>query len=49
MAISSRRSATTKAQPTKVFQDIITWMNNWNVEENYGLHGPMQVVYSERK
>ena len=32
-----------------VSQDIIDWMNRWNVGENDVLHGPKQVIYSEQK
>lgn len=49
MARSARRGATTRAQAANVSQDIIDWMNRWNIGENDVVHGPMRVVYSERK
>jgi hypothetical protein len=47
MARSERRGAPTMEQAANVFQDIIDWMNRWNIGENDVLHGPMRVVYSE--
>ena len=49
MARSARQGATTWAQAMNLSQDIIYWLNHWNVGENYVVNGPMQVVYSERK
>jgi hypothetical protein len=46
---SERRGATTRAQIAKVPKDNIDWVNRWNIGEGDVVHGPMRVVYSERK
>jgi hypothetical protein len=37
------------AQSVQVPQDVIDWVNRWNIGEDDVVHGPMRVVYSERK
>ena len=49
LARSERRGATTRAQIFKVPKDIIDWVNIWNIGEGDVVHGPIRVVYSERK
>jgi hypothetical protein len=49
LARSLRRGATTRAQAAQVPQDIIDWVNRWNIGEDDVVHRPMRVVYSERK
>jgi hypothetical protein len=49
LAKSERRGATTRAQIAKVPKYIIDWVNRWNIGEGDVVHGPMRVVYSERK
>ena len=49
MASSARQGDTTRAQVTNVPQDIIDWINRWNVGENDVVNSPMRVVCSERK
>jgi hypothetical protein len=46
---SLRRGATTRAQAEQVPQDVIDWVNRWNIGEDDFVHGPMWVVYLERK
>jgi hypothetical protein len=46
---SERRGVTTRAQAVKVPQDVIDWVNRWNIGEDDIVQGPMRVVYSERK
>jgi hypothetical protein len=41
MARSARQGATTRAQAVNVSQDIIDWMNCWNIGENNVVHGPI--------
>ena len=41
--------APTRAQDAKVPEDFINWMNRRNTGEEDVVHGPMCVVYSERK
>jgi hypothetical protein len=48
-ARSERRGETTRAQISKVPKDIIDWLNRWNIGEGDAVHGPMRVMYSERK
>jgi hypothetical protein len=45
---SERRGATTRAHAVKVRQDVIDWVNRWNMGEDDVVQGPMRVVYSER-
>ena len=33
----------------QVTQDVIDWVNRWNIGEDDVVHGPMWVVYSEIK
>ena len=33
MAVSARRGATTRAKEINIFQDIIYWINRWNVRK----------------
>jgi hypothetical protein len=49
LARSLRRGATTRAQAAQVPQDVIDWVNRWNIGEGDVVHGPIRVVYSERK
>jgi hypothetical protein len=49
LARSERRGATARAQIAKVPKDIIDWVNRWNIGEGDVVHGPMRIVYSERK
>jgi hypothetical protein len=49
LARALRRGATTRAQTAQVPQYIIYWVNRWNIGEDDVVHGPMWVVYSERK
>jgi hypothetical protein len=49
LARSERRGATTRSQIAKLPKDIIDWVNRWNIGEGDVVHGPMRVVYSERK
>jgi hypothetical protein len=49
LARSLRRGATTRAQAAQVPQDVIDWVNRWNIGEDDVVHGPMRVVYLERK
>jgi hypothetical protein len=49
LARSLRRGATTRAQLAQVPQYVIDWVNHWNIGEDDVVHGPMRVVYSERK
>ena len=46
---SERRGTTTRYQSAKVLADVINWINRWNIGEGDVVHGPMRVVYSERK
>jgi hypothetical protein len=46
---SERHGATTRAQAVKVPQDVIDWVNRWNIGEEDVVHGPVRVVYLERK
>ena len=45
MARSARRGDTKRAQALNLYQDIIDWMNHWNVGGNDVVHGPMKVMY----
>jgi hypothetical protein len=49
LSSSERRGATTRAQAVKVPEDVINWMNNWNIADDDVVHGPMRVVYLEHK
>jgi hypothetical protein len=49
LARSLRHGATTCAQAEQVPQYIIDWVNCWNIGEDFVVHRPMRVVYSERK
>ena len=49
LARSERRGAKTRSQSAKVPEDVINWMNRWNIVEEDVVHGPMCVVYLERK
>jgi hypothetical protein len=49
LARSLRRGAIPRAQAAQVTQDVIDWVNRWNIGEDDVVHGPMWVVYSERK
>jgi hypothetical protein len=49
LARSLRRDDNTRAQAAQVPQDVKYWLNRWNIGEDVVVHGPMRVVYSERK
>jgi hypothetical protein len=49
LARSLHCGATTRDQAAQVPQDVIDWVNRWNIGKDDVVHGPMQVVYSERK
>jgi hypothetical protein len=38
---SERRGATSRAQAVKVPQDVIDWVNRWNIGEDDVVQGPM--------
>jgi hypothetical protein len=49
LAKSLRRGATTCAQAAQVPQDVIDWVNCWNIGEDDVVQKTMWFVYSERK
>ena len=49
LARSERRGATTREKISKMPKYIIDWVNRWNIGEGDVVHGPIRVVYSERK
>ena len=49
LSISESSGATKISQAAKVPEDVINWTKRWNIEEEDMVHGPMRVVYSERK
>jgi hypothetical protein len=44
-----RRGAITRVQAAQVPQDVIDWVNRWNIGEDDVVDRPMRVVYLERK
>jgi len=49
LARSLRRGATSRATEAGVSQTDIDWQNRWNTDGAELVHGPMHVVYAERK
>jgi hypothetical protein len=49
LARSLCHGATTRSQAAHITQDVNDWVNRWNIGEDDVVHGPMWVVYSERK